>query len=339
MRPNEKRFLKMPLKYFILKLEIFFVKRIFFGLFIAFLLSQCSSENQESFIDLETLQKDDAFRASIKSGKFAKLSEGYTYYEYNKGNADTLLVLVHGFSVPSFIWDSTYYAAIERGHSVLRYDNYGRGNSDNPDVVYDAALFANQLKELLDVLKIETSFYLVGLSDGGRTISAFASQYPNKIKSLVYVDAVGFEPLLDTAAFPAQVSEEEIMAFKKNRYPTMAKGQMTDFYDSIPFKGWDKRYETLMKSKGFVRALISTNKNRRNLENEHRRIAQSGTPVFAIWGEHDTVVELSKAREGMFKRIPEIKLFVIAKAGHLPHMEQTKEFNAILFDKIVCNHN
>jgi pimeloyl-ACP methyl ester carboxylesterase len=298
-------------------------------------LFACSTKEPAAFTDLETISKDDVFRATIKTGAFTKLSAGYTYYEYQHPEADTLLVLVHGFSVPSYIWDSTFQAAVKLGYGALRYDNFGRGNSDNPDVVYDAALFSNQLKELLDALNITKPIHLVGLSDGGRTISSFAFQYPEKIKTLTYVDAVGFETLPDTAAFPAQVTEAEIQKFKQERYPTMAKGQMTDFYDSLPFRGWDKQYAKLMAHKGFVRALLSTNKNRRNLEREHQKIGASGIPVFAIWGESDTVVELSEVRAGMLKRIPSIQLFVIPKAGHLPHMEQAARFNSILFGTIL----
>jgi pimeloyl-ACP methyl ester carboxylesterase len=299
-------------------------------------LAACSTRNEaQTFTDYETLSKDENFRAGITTGTFIKLSAGYTYYEFNNRNADTLVVLVHGFSVPSYIWDSTFNAAIKRGYGTLRYDTYGRGNSDNPDVVYDVAFFSNQLKELLDSLKITKPVNLVGLSDGGRTISAFAFQYPTQVKNLVYVDAAGFDTLTDSVKHPALVSEDEVMAFKRERYATMASGQMTDFYDSVPFRGWDKKYQQLMQYKGFVRALISTNKNRTNLEMEHRQIAQSGIPVFAIWGEHDTVVKLDEVRDNLMNRIPNVKLFVIPKAGHLPHMEQTRMFNSILFDEIV----
>jgi pimeloyl-ACP methyl ester carboxylesterase len=293
------------------------------------------SPKEKPITDLETINKDESFRASIKTGNFAKLSSGYTYFEYANPNADTTIVMVHGFSVPSYIWDSTFNAAIKRGYGALRYDTYGRGNSDNPNVAYDVALYTNQLKELLDTLQITKPFTLVGLSDGGRTISGFAFQYPNQIKNLVYVDAAGFNTMTDTIGYDSDVKAEEILAFKQSRYPTMASGQMTDFYDSVPFRGWDKKYATLLQYNGFVRALISTNKNRRSLENEHRKIAALEIPVSAIWGEHDTVVKLEEVRTNLMSRIPNVKLFVIPKAGHLPHMEQTSQFNSILFDQII----
>jgi pimeloyl-ACP methyl ester carboxylesterase len=308
------------------------------GAIMACLLLSCASkENWADRADLETVEKNAEFRATIKTGDFVKLSAGYTYYEFENREADTLLVMVHGFSVPAYIWDSTYYAALSRGFGALRYDVYGRGYSDNPDVVYDVALYASQLRELLDALHIEEKINLLGLSYGGRTISAFAYQYPERVKNLIYVDPAGFETIAEAGNYPAMVSDEEIEAFKQSEgYATMASGQLGDFYDSVPFKGWDKKYEQMMQFKGFTRALISTRKNSQSLEMEQRKIAESGIPVFAIWGEHDTVVKLDEVRDNLMSRIPKVELFVLPKAGHLPHMEQTTMFNSILFDQIIC---
>lgn len=303
-----------------------------FTLFV--FLSSCSKKQP---VDKEQITKDDAFRATIKTGGFVKLSGGFTYYEFENKEADTVLVMVHGYSVPSYIWDSTYYAALNRGYAALRYDTYGRGYSDNPDVVYDVALFSNQLKELLDALGVRKKINLLGLSNGGRTISAFAFQYPDRIKNLIYVDPSGFETITNESNYPVMVSDEEITSFKQSdAYATMASGQLGDFYDPEPFVGWDKKYEEMMKYKGFVRALISTRKNSSSLENEQRKIAQSGLPVFAIWGEHDTVVKLDEVRVNLFNRIPTVELFELPNAGHLPHMEQAAMFNSILFDQIIC---
>jgi pimeloyl-ACP methyl ester carboxylesterase len=301
---------------------------------IGLLMAGC--QPKKTTTDFETISKDSTFRAGIKTGAFIKLSQGYTYYEWSNPQADTVLVLVHGFSVPSYIWDSTFYAASKRGYSIVRYDNYGRGFSDNPDAVYDVELFTNQLHELLDSLKISTPITLVGLSDGGRAISSFAAQFPARVKNLVYVDAVSFENPVDNPQHPAAVTEKEIEEFKSSdNYPKMGKGQLSDFYDSIPFRGWDKKYEDIMKFKGFARAIISTRKNRTPLVDEHQKIAAANLPVFAIWGEHDTVVVLDDVRGNLTTRFPSAKLFVIPKAGHLPHMEQAKLFNDILLDQII----
>lgn len=299
-------------------------------------LTTISCQTKKTPTDFETITKDDAWRASITSGQFKRLSKGYTYYEYNNAQADTVLVLVHGFSVPSYIWDSTFRAATQRGYATLRYDNFGRGYSDNPDVVYDVALFSSQLKQLMDSLQINKPVTLVGLSDGGRTITHFAANYPARVQNLVYVDAVGFESMPQPGA-PVIVTDKDVEVFKSSdNYRNMAKGQLTDFYDSVPFRGWDKKYESLMQYRGFVRALISTRVNRTDIAAHHQQIREAKLPVYAIWGEHDTVVVLNDIRDNMMKRQPTLQLTVIPKAGHLPHMEQTQLFNNILFNEVMA---
>ena len=93
---------------------------------LVFILLSCQNSDKK----YEFIIKNDGFRNSIKIGKFAKLTDGYTYYEYlNYNDSVETLVFVHGFSVPSYIWDITYYEAIKRGYNVLRMDLYGRGFS------------------------------------------------------------------------------------------------------------------------------------------------------------------------------------------------------------------
>ncbi|MBL7872710.1 MAG: alpha/beta hydrolase [Cyclobacteriaceae bacterium] len=303
---------------------------------LALQLACSHKESTSDFTDPETSEKDADFRKTVSTGSFVKLSAGYTYYEFENKSADTLLVMVHGFSVPAYIWDSTYHAAVSRGYGALRFDVYGRGYSDNPDVVYDVALYTQQLKDLLDALNITQKINLMGLSYGGRTLSAFAFQYPERIQKLIYVDPAGFETITEMPDYPVMVSEEEIKAFKQSEsYSTMAQGQLSDFYDPTPFTGWDKKYETMMKFKGFVRALLSTRKNSPSLEAEQKQIALSGIPVYCFWGAHDTVVKLDDVRANLNDRLPNAQLFVIPNAGHLPHMEQATEFNSILFNRIV----
>ena len=63
-----------------------------------------------------------------------RLSDGFTHYELGGPPTGHLVVLAAGFSVPYYIWDPTFSALTEAGVRVLRYDYYGRGFSDRPDV-------------------------------------------------------------------------------------------------------------------------------------------------------------------------------------------------------------
>jgi len=118
----------------------------------------------------ESVTKDEAFRAQLnlsKGAAFVALEHGYTYYRTaNIEDCETPDVLVHGFSVPSYIWDPTFDFLASKGRCVVMLDLYGRGFSDNPDVEYTDELFAHQVIGLLDHLGLEKAS-LFGLSNGG----------------------------------------------------------------------------------------------------------------------------------------------------------------------------
>ena len=301
---------------------------------ISIVFISCSSPA----VKYEYIEKNETFRKSINSGYFSLLSKGYTYYEYNNLSQDEIIVLIHGFSVPSYIWDETYYESIKRGYSVLRMDLFGRGYSDNPDVLYNDELYANQVLELLDELKIDKKINLVGLSNGGRVISKIAENNSDRIKRLIYVSPAGFHnPKLkpDTSG----VAEIEIASFISNRYKTIAKGQLDDFKEPSKFQGWDTKYEELLKYKGFARALISTTKNNYSLDTINQKIGASDLPKYAIWGDYDKVLPLNKVQGKITRIMPNLNLFIIKDSGHLPHKEKFDDFHNIFFNKILSDLN
>ena len=100
------------------------------------------------------------------------------------------VVLVHGFSSPYFIFDTTFEFLVNSGFRVLRYDLFGRGYSDRPRTDYNIHLFVRQLKDLLDALGFK-QVNLVGLSMGGAISAAFISQYPDHVSRQVLIDPAG----------------------------------------------------------------------------------------------------------------------------------------------------
>ena len=299
---------------------------------ISIVFISCSSPA----VKYEYIEKNEAFRKSINSGYFSLLSKGYTYYEYNNLSHDEIIILIHGFSVPSYIWDETYYESVKRGYSVLRMDLFGRGYSDNPDVLYNDELYANQVLELLDELKIDKKINLVGLSNGGRVISKIAENNSDRIKRLIYVAPAGFH---NTKLKPdtSEVTETEIASFISNRYKTIAKGQLDDFKEPSKFQGWDTKYEELLKYKGFARALISTTKNNYSLDMINQKIGASDLSQYAIWGDYDEVLPLNKVQDKINRIMPNLNLFIIKNSGHLPNKEQFDDFNNIFFNTILSD--
>ena len=301
------------------------LKNLFSLIIISFLFS-CSNPNYEYVL------KDDAFRKTIKTGNFTELTNGFTYYEIENRFNENTLVFIHGFSVPSYIWDKTYNTAKEKGFKVVKLDLYGRGFSDNPDIDYTDELFANQVIELLQELEIKKATFL-GLSNGGRVISKLADLKPNMIEKLVYVSASSFNSHENNVN--KSVSKEEVNAFIKNRYPTISSGQLSDFKYPENYPLWDDKYEELLKFKGFARALISTVKNHKNLDLENKEISDSNKKVYTIWGDSDSVVIFNNIKGKLNKLLPNRFEYTVTNSGHLPHIENQSDFEKYLFEVVL----
>lgn len=299
--------------------------RLLFPFLFLFIVS-CSQN-----IKYEYILKEDNFKYNFELNKdqsFVDLEEGFTFYNAtNQNSQKTPVVLIHGFSVPSYIWDPTFVMLREKGFYIISLDLYGRGNSKNIDGDYTDELFANQVLQLLNHLEIEKADF-VGLSNGGRVISKIADINSDIVGDLIYVASSSF--LNKSKALETDVSEKEVREFIGNNYPTIAKGQLQDFKYPEKFEGWDDKYEELLKYKGFARALISTTKNHYTMDEIHENINNLNLPVYTIWGDSDNVVVYDEFSERLNELLPNRNEYFISNSGHLPHMENQDEFNKVI---------
>lgn len=304
-------------------------------LLLSILFTSCQSEVN----DYEYVVKNEDFRDTVlkkSNGEYVELSDGYTYFEEANQDSDLgNVVLVHGYSIPSYIMETTFNSLKERGYRVIMMDLYGRGFSDNPDLPQTDFLRANQVIELMEYRGIE-NVALVGLSNGGRIISKIADLVPNKVNSLFYVASAGF--FEHTELSDKSVSQEEIDKFIEG-YPGLSKSQKNDFLNPDKFPDWSKKYDELLTHFGFAKALISTTKNLVSLDELHEKIDSLGIPVYTFWGRHDNVVVYDEFKDRLEDMLPNRKEFFIENSGHLPHMENQDDFEKIFFKhlEIVLN--
>jgi|SRR5687768_214291 len=276
----------------------------------------------------ERIELDATARQSAP-GRFFTLGDGVTHYDVAGPDSGQRVVLVHGFSVPYYIWDSTVVALTGAGFRVARYDTYGRGFSDRPDVSYTADLFDRQLSQLLDSLDWRAPVDVVGLSMGGPVSATFVTRHRERARSLTLVD-----PAAGTRAAPPLMFRLPVvgnMLWQSIAVPTMADGQRTDFVEPAKWPDWADRYRVQMQYKGFGRSLLSTLSEGTGvvLDSVYARVGRSGIPTLLIWGTEDSTVAITHA-EGVRKAIPQVQYHPIERAGHLPHMERTDVVNPLL---------
>jgi|APMI01.1.fsa_nt_gi pimeloyl-ACP methyl ester carboxylesterase len=267
-------------------------------------------------------------------GAFVRLPDGVTHYEVAGPEAGTRVVLVHGFSVPAYIWDSTFVALTNAGFRVARYDTYGRGWSDRPDTRYDFSLFDRQLTGLLDSLGWSTPVHVMGLSYGGPITGTFVSRHPERVASHIMVDpAAG-----SSRQVPWYIAAPIIgpLVWQGLAVPTMADGQASDFVEPAKWPDWADKYRVQQQFNGFGRALRATILDNRTVRYDslYARAGSAGKPTLLIWGTEDQTVPIANATQ-VRAGIPQAEFHPIEKAGHLPHIEQAAKVNALLLEWLV----
>ena len=263
-------------------------------------------------------------------GAFVVLGAGTTHYEVAGPDTGRVALLVHGFSVPYYIWDSTFSALSGAGYRVIRYDLFGRGLSDRPRATYDGAFFDAQISDLLDSLHVSEPVDLFGLSFGGFVVAHYASTHPQRIRTITMVDPASSRPGT-SALFTGPLVGPYL--WQVLAVPTMADNQATDFLHPERFPGWADRYRAQMRYRGFGRALLRSRNTlaATDFDGLFQSVAATGVPVLLVWGKQDPTVPLANA-EIVRRAIPALEFFPVDSSGHLPHLEQTAAFNARMFE-------
>lgn len=135
------------------------------------------------------------------------------------GNGPVLLFL-SGMGCSVHIFDEFAPGFTDEFH-VLAVDRRGHGDSDYPETGYDPNTLTEDLRQVLDTLKIE-KVILAGHSMAYIELCHFAVLYPDRVLKLVFLDAA-----YDNS------SQETKAVFAKNPLIQMAPGWPEDFSGNI----------------------------------------------------------------------------------------------------------
>jgi abhydrolase domain-containing protein 14 len=121
--------------------------------------------------------------------KFIKVQEANIHY-IEEGNG-TPIIFCHGarFNARTYEETGTIQTAVEAGYHAISVDFPGYGKSENLST--DLFTF---ISEFMNAIKLEQAVIL-GASMGGEAVVGFATKYPEKVKALILVGAVGVTEL------------------------------------------------------------------------------------------------------------------------------------------------
>ena len=278
-------------------------------------------------MDPEKREITPAVRALVP-GRFMHLTDGFTHYELAGPPTGDVVVLAAGMSVPYYIWYPTFKVLVDSGFRALRYDYYGRGYSDRPDIPYNEDLYVRQLAELLYSLQITAPINLAGLSFGGSVVTAFTDRYPARVKRLIYFDPYIRRPA--PAPFAMHIPLiRDVAALLSER--SAAEGQLTDFLHPTRFPDWPVRYRPQLQYRGFRHARIADALDALNLDQQPEldRLAKQDRPVLIVWGKQDSTVPIGASKQ-LLAAFPKSQFVVVDSAAHLPHWEDPMSVHSAL---------
>lgn len=108
--------------------------------------------------------------------------------EAGRGNKETIL-FQHGLNGHLEAYAKNLLQLSRQFH-VVAFDYVGHGLSDKKIDDYNPAIFAEQLRELMDTMRIESA-HLSGESLGGWVSGLFAAKYPERVRRLMLNTAGG----------------------------------------------------------------------------------------------------------------------------------------------------
>lgn len=284
--------------------------------------------------DLRLKPLDDDARAAAP-GAFAELSDGQIHYRWDGPEDGPVIVLVHGFSTPNFIYEQNVEALNAAGYRTLRFDHFGRGWSDRPRTRYDVDFYDRALVELLAHEGVDAPFGLAGLSMGGPIVAEFTARHPERVSKLVLLVPAG----LDTAGADSPSA-------KLVRTPIIGDWIWRMFGKGILLG--DAQYDENARSdaeklqgdvteqfeyRGYLQALLSTLRHMPMADREEtfQRLAATGVPVLAIYGDADETVLVSSAGK-LESLLPDADVRIVEGGEHGLNYQMHGQINPWLVD-------
>lgn len=233
----------------------------------------------------------------------------FTFWETRAGSGAPV-VLLHGLGGSSDWWHHNIDVLADR-YLVSALDLVGFGRNR---FFLRRSKLPGRLRGIAELLArwIDSSFdgpvHLVGNSLGGHIAIHLAASRPDLVRSLVLIDSTGI---------PFKITPSAHLASLMTRYGWRSLLVMVahDLFRASPI--------------AFARTLV------RLLRDDARPLMRKLTmPVMLAWGDHDPAVPLTYARQ-MLNEIPQAKLHVIPRAGHVPMWENPRAFNEALLAFLV----
>jgi pimeloyl-ACP methyl ester carboxylesterase len=223
------------------------------------------------------------------------------------GKGEPLLYLHGAAGLPVWL---PFFEQLAQRHDVLVPEHPGFGLSDNPAWVRNVSDLAMYYLDFLDELGAG-KVHLVGHSLGGWVAAELAVRNATQLASLTLLAPAGIRvkgiPSGDSFIWAPDETARNLFYDQKfadamlARTPTEEEAdiQLTNRYMATKF-GWEPRWYNPALERWLHRIRLRT---------------------LVLWGENDKNLPSAYAKVWR-EQLPDVRVEIIAKCGHLPHVEQ-----------------
>src|SRR5919199_6834671 len=252
-----------------------------------------------------------------------RTSGGPMAYDKRGDGPGDPVVLLHAFPLNSRMW-APQTEALAASRRVITPDYPGFGKSPHPPAQPDVRYYAEQVRDLLDELKLHR-VVLGGLSMGGYVAFACLRLFPERISALLLANTRP-EPDTEDAKearreTARRVAEEGVEVLPKLQMERLlAPSTLENNKDLVELV----RGMILESSPDGVVAALGAMRERPDSTDLLGRIK---VPTLIIGGTQDAL-STPEIMGRMAEKIPDSRHLTLPKSGHLSNLEAPKAFNA-----------
>jgi len=260
------------------------------------------------------------------TGELLRIGEQQLYLE-RRGEGEPV-VLVHGLGGSSYTWRKVM-PALAREYDVLAPDLNGFGLTDRPEdpEAYSREGQVRLLLRMLDTLGIDSAHF-VAHSYGASLAMTLAARHPERVRSMVLVDAAGPDYPLERRRWLANI-KPLVWFYARGgglRDARIARKLRRAYHDdALVTEEVVGAYVSRMRVEGSVDAYRKMTRPRRSVPRETIRYADLNVPILVVWGQEDQLIRISTG-EYYSSMLPDYRFVSIDGAGHFPMEEKPAEF-------------
>jgi len=254
------------------------------------------------------------------------------YNDYGTGKP---IILIHGWPLSKEMWEYQINDLVNSGHRVIAYDRRGFGESSKPWDGYNYNTLTDDLKALIDQLKLD-DITLIGFSMGGGEVVRYFSRHAGKGVSKVVLISSVTPYLLKTDSNPDGVPQTKFDDMLEN----MSKdriGFLDDFGKtffgvtmlskplSMPLLEYYRMlcaFASPRATQECAKAFATT-----DFRNELHKV---NVPTLIIHGDDDKTVPITPTAKESAKLIPDNMMIVYQGAPHGLFYTEREKLNADL---------